>query len=537
MAGQSDDSERYKLLYDLGCAFGARLELDELIPTVVERCRDVLGAEAASVLFLDRASDELYFPYVSEADGEVARSLASMRFPATEGVAGEVLASGEAKRVGDARADPAFYDKVDEATGMETRQILAAPLRSVHGTIGVLEVVNPRDGGSFDDEDLQFLEALAGSVAVAIENARMHGDLKASEEKLRSQVGVLRRDLARRDTVREIVGVSEPMRAVLALMESAADSQLAVLIHGETGTGKELAARAIHQASSRADGPFVAVNVAALAGDILESELFGHVRGAFTGASRDRIGLFEAASGGTILLDEVGELTPSVQVKLLRVLQESEVTPVGSNRARRVDVRVLAATNSDLEKAVGEGRFREDLYYRLSVFPLVLPPLRERSGDVPLLVDHFLSRASELDGKKIAGIAPDVFATLARYQWPGNVRELENEIRRAVALTPAGGVIARTTLSPRILTPNGADIAAAAAPSSQQFSPRGLGPAAEKPTPRGDFAGLREARAAFEGRFIADALKQNGGNVTHTARTLGISRVALQKKLKDLGLR
>src|SRR6185369_12799245 len=275
------------------------------------------------------------------------------------------IASGKAMRVDDVASNPLFYDAVDRMTAFSTRTMIAAPLFTPIGTIGVIEVVN-RVGKPFTDEDLLFLETLAHSVAVAIDNARLYAQLRDSAERLHDQVGALRRDLARRQSFSEIVGSSRAMDEVLRLMESAASTTIAVLVEGETGTGKELVARGIHRTSSRANGPFLAVNCAALPETLLESELFGHRRGAFTGATKDRRGLFEVAAGGTVLLDEVGEMPYSMQAKLLRVLQEGEVVPLGDSRPRKVEVRILSATNRQLAHEVERGRFRKDLYFRLA---------------------------------------------------------------------------------------------------------------------------------------------------------------------------
>jgi two-component system response regulator HupR/HoxA len=310
---------------------------------------------------------------------------------------------------------------------------------------------------------------------------------------------------------------------VFRLMESAAASPIAVLIEGETGTGKELVARALHRASPRADGPFLAVNCAALSETLLESELFGHRRGAFTGAVSDRRGLFEAASGGTIFLDEIGEMPLPMQAKLLRVLQEGEVTPVGDNVPRPVEVRVISATNRDLMSEVVGHRFRNDLFYRLAAFPIRLPALRSRREDIPVIANRLLAAAVERHRKRIAGIAPEAMTLLMRHQWPGNVRELQNEIERAVALAQDGESVGAAHLSARL----GAEERPAEEPNLRESA---------EPTAEGD-SPLRRARAAFEASYIADMLRRHGGNVSRTARALGLSRVMLQKKMKEYGLR
>jgi Nif-specific regulatory protein len=514
MGGAADDG-RGRLLAELGNAFAAQLELDRLLELVVGRCAEALDAEGASVLLLDPGGTTLHFPHVAAADPAVGERLARLRFPADQGIAGVVLRSGRSLRLDDAAGDPRFNPAIDRETGFTTRALLCAPLRGREGPIGVLQVVNPRRARAFTEEDLRFVESLAGSIGIALENARLYEELRASEGRLREQVGALRRDLAARDET-GMIGTTAAMTEVFRLMESAAASPIPVLIEGETGTGKELVARAIHRASARAEAPFVAVNCAALAETLLESELFGHRRGAFTGAVQDRRGLFEAASGGTIFLDEIGEMPVRMQAKLLRVLQEGEITPVGDHRPRRVDVRVVAATNRDLAGLVAAGHFRDDLYYRLAAFPITFPPLRARREDIPLLVHRFLSETAQRHGKTIAGVRPAALDLLRRFPWPGNVRELRNEIDRAVALAAPGASLGPELLSAKIV----------GRPASEAT------PAAAEPV-----RPLREARAAFEVRYVAEALRRHRGNVSQAARALGISRVALQKKMKVLGLR
>ncbi len=529
-----EKTTRFRLLYDLGCAFAARIELDELFPFLVAKCIEVFDATGASVLLHDPANDELYFPFVAEKDPEVEALLLKLRFPADRGIAGSVLLSGKGVRVDDVQSDPRFFAGIDRATGLQTRTMLCAPLTTHQGVIGVIQVLNRGGELPFSDEDLAFLEALAGSAAVAIENARLYAKVKASEELLRVQVGALRRDIAHRDRFTEIIGTGPAMTEVFRMMESAAATPITVLIEGETGTGKELVARGIHRAGARAEGPFLAVNCAAVSETLLESELFGHRRGAFTGATQDHRGLFEAAAGGTILLDEIGEMPPAMQAKLLRVLQEGEVIPVGDTRPRKVDVRVISATNRDLHAEVLKKAFRQDLYYRLAVFPIQLPPLRERREDIPLLSDLILKNAAKRQETRVAGIDPAALDMLVRFDWPGNVRELENELERAVALAHDGEMITRGHLSAKLHSHGAGDTMPAATTAAAPASPPRPTAAASE---TGDTVPLRRARAGFEADYIRRVLDENARNVSRTARALGLSRVMLQKKMKEYGLR
>ncbi|HVO22354.1 MAG TPA: sigma 54-interacting transcriptional regulator [Candidatus Margulisiibacteriota bacterium] len=526
---------------ELGRACAERLELDDLIAFVAGECRAALDAEGAAVLLLDAQRHEFYFPSAAEDDAAVAARLRHLRFPAGLGIAGAALRERQALRVDDVGRDPRFFGGIDQTTGRTTRTLLAAPLLSRRGAIGVIEVVNRHGGGPFTDNDLAFLETLSSSVAAAIDNARRYALLKTSEERLQVQVAALRRDLARRDQFTEIVGTSAVMSEVFRLMESAAASPIAVLIEGETGTGKELVARGIHRTSSRADGPFIAVNCAALPEALLESELFGHRKGAFTGAAADRVGLFEAADGGTIFLDEIGEMPTAMQARLLRVLQEGEVVPVGDTRPRTIDVRVISATNRDLTAEVERGAFRRDLYYRLAAFPIHLPPLRTRGDDVALLVDRFLSIAGERHRKRIAGVEPEALAALTRFGWPGNVRELQNEVDRAVAIARDGSTIGTAHLSAKLAavpTPPQTDevmVRDAHPPHPGSADPHPFSPFHN---PQSAFSGsLRQARATFEAHYITDVLQRHGGNITRTAKELGLSRPVLHQKIKQYGIK
>ena len=337
------------------------------------------------------------------------------------------------------------------------------------------------------------------------ENGRLVEELRRANERLAAENAYLR-EIERPN---EIVGESAAMRSVLELIARVASSRTTVLIEGETGTGKELVARAIHAAGPRRDHLFVAVNCAALSEGLLESELFGHRRGAFTGATEDRKGLFEVASGGTLFLDEISETSPALQAKLLRVLQEGEVRPVGENRARMVDTRVIVATNRNLEDELKAGRFRDDLYYRLRVFPIRLPPLRERREDIPALARHLLGRLARQVKKPVAEPTEETLALLARYPFPGNVRELANELERAVLLAEPGAPITDDLLSERL----------------QEAAGDGAAPSL-----------LQHRANAFEREQIEAALARASGVKTHAAEELGITYRGLLKKMKRLGM-
>ena len=371
---------------------------------------------------------------------------------------------------------------------------------TAHGDVAT--AVRAMQSGAFDFVEKPFTRE---RMLVSVAKALAYAGLRDENRRLRALV-------AGRADLGAIVGSSSSLRAFLDDLRLAADSDATVLLFGESGTGKELAARAIHEGSPRRAGPFVVVNGAAIPESLVESELFGHRKGSFTGATEDRKGKFEAAGGGTIFLDEIGDLPLPAQARLLRVLQEGEVDKVGATAPLRVDVRVVAATRVDLEARVREGTFREDLWYRLNVIPLRIPPLRERPGDVPLLVEHFLVKHAQRHGRPVPRVEPDALDRLERYDWPGNVRELENLLERLVVLG-------------RSETIGAADLPEALRRDAPRFG------GARMDLPPGGIV-LEDV----ERGLIEEALRRSGGNQSATARFLGISRQTLIYRMKKFGL-
>ncbi|HET6582215.1 MAG TPA: sigma-54-dependent Fis family transcriptional regulator, partial [Nannocystaceae bacterium] len=444
---------------------------------------------------------------------EIGREGEGVQF--SRSVIDRVLASGEPVLSVDAAADDRF-DGSRSISHLNLRSVLAVPLAFRGEVLGAVYVDHRLRRGNFDEHDLGRVEAFAELAALAVAHARALAEVRAQSARIAEQHAKLGELLEAREVEvvglrarveqaqpagrHGIVGNAPAMQRVFKLIERLAETDVPVLIHGESGTGKELVARAIHDAGARRKGPFIAENCGAIPETLLESVLFGHARGAFTGADKARPGLFEAAHGGTIFLDEVGETSPGMQTKLLRVLQEGEVRRIGENTARPVDVRVIAASNRDLDALVEQGRFRRDLYYRIHVVRIELPPLRERAEDIPVLVQHFAAR----HGGAALRISPAAMRALASHAWPGNVRELENEVLRWVAL--CDGTVEPTDLSPGL---------------------SGTTPVADP-----DDLRIRPRVDRLERDLIARAMARAGGNQTRAAELLGLSRFGLQKKLR-----
>jgi len=383
------------------------------------------------------------------------------------------------------------------------RSLMCVPLRSRGKIIGTVYLDTRKEGALFSQEDLKFLEAFSDHAALALENARKRADLERENRRLQAAV-------ESRTQIGALVGRSPAMQRVFDLIEKVASSDLAVLILGESGTGKELAARAIHALSPLRRKTFLSENCAAIPETLLESELFGVARGAFTGADKDRPGLFELADGGTLFLDEIGDMTPGMQARLLRVLQEGELRRVGGEKVIKVKVRLLAATNRDLHKEVEAERFRQDLLYRLQVLMVQLPPLRERPGDIPLLASHLLERISLQRARPAPRMDREVMDLFERYSWPGNVRQLENSLQR-LALLAGDGPVTRTLVE------------------------------SEPELKRMLLASSADSEAVFslersERDQIDRALRAADGNRDRAARLLGISRATIYRKIKEYSL-
>ncbi len=396
--------------------------------------------------------------------------------------------------------------------GGQIMSVIAVPLWRGEEITGLVQADNRRSAGMFDEGDLEAALLVGAQAALALDNAALVGRLKLAEERARGENVYLKKK-EEKARFPDIIGDSPAMQQVFAQLDKVIDTRATVCIEGETGTGKELVASAIHYRSGRRDKMFVAQNCAALPENLLESELFGHKRGAFTSADSDKKGLFEIADGGTLFLDEMGEMPLSLQAKLLRVLQEGTIRPVGATAEKQVDVRIICATNRDLAAEVEKGRFRSDLYYRLMVFPIRLPPLRERREDIPLLARHFLARYAAEYRLELPGFSPEALDALAGYAWPGNIRELENEIQRLVIQAEPGHHVDLTDLSPRL---------------------RKIESTVAKVAPKKGT--LKEMMDQVERWLISEALRDHGGNKTRTAATLGITREGLHKKLDKLGL-
>lgn len=493
------DVNAHGALLEASRVINSSLDLHETLQAVAEQAARVMRAEASSVLVLDRRRNKLVF---KAAFGQKGDELLGQDFEAHLGIAGKVASTGRASLVENMASEKGFFSEFDRKLHFTTQNMICAPMIFQGQVVGVVEVLNCRDRPTFCGDDLEVVQIFANLAAIGLVNAERYEGLKRQNEGLRID-GL---------SSRHIIGAENSLKAVMALVGKVAHTAATVLLLGETGTGKELIARTIHRQSPRREAPFIAINCAAIPEGLLESELFGHEKGSFTGAVAQKPGRFELADGGTIFLDEVGELTPTIQVKLLRVLQEREFVRVGGTRTQSTDVRIIAATNRDLKARMQERQFREDLFYRLNVFPIHLPPLRERRPDIPELVQYYIGRVAADLKTAAPAMTESALQFLIHYNWPGNIRELQNVIERAVLLS--GGREITPDDLPKEIT--------AAGEASRIVAPPEAG-------------GLTLPEQ--EKMLCLRALEKNHWNQSKAARELGISRDHLRYRIRKFGLK
>ncbi|HEY5999112.1 MAG TPA: nif-specific transcriptional activator NifA [bacterium] len=494
-------------LYEVARLAAASLDLDATLTAVLRALAEHLEMERGTLTLLDTATGHLA---VRASHGLTRSEMRRGLYKVGEGITGRVFASGAPFVVPDIGKEPLFLNRTGSRRDLAKENIsfIGVPVAVRGKTIGVLTVDKLFAREVDFEEDIRLLKTVASIVGQAV---KLHEMVEAEKAALVEENQLLREEVGKRVSLPNIVGGTKRMQEVFRAAEVVAKSRATVLLRGESGTGKELVAKAVHHLSPRGGGPYVRFNCAAVPEGLLESELFGHEKGAFTGAIGAKKGRFELADGGTIFLDEIGDLPLPLQPKILRVLQEQEFERLGSERTVRVDVRVIAATSRDLERLLAAGQFREDLYYRLNVVPIFIPPLRERREDVPALVDHFARRFGEEAGRAVR-FTPAAVAALAAHEWPGNVRELENTIERTVVLS------ARSLI-------DAADLKLLATGA----------PAATATTTGGD-AGLPGTVHDIELRMLREALEATRWRQAAAARRLGITPRQIGYRIRKYGL-
>jgi len=474
-------------------------DLNALLTKIVDSAMELSVADAGSLMIADKERQELYFEV---ALGSKGKEVKEFTVKMGEGIAGWVALHDKEIIVNDVVSDQRHLRKISSKIGYPTNTMMAVPLRVRGECIGVVEVINKLKGDIFSQDDLEWLRLFASQAALAITNAK-------SLDQARSEIQVLQDRTVVDDGFHTLVSKSQEIQEILNFIDKLAVTESSVLILGESGVGKELFAEQIHLRSHRSHAPFVRVNCAALPEGLLESELFGHVKGAFTSAVSNRRGRFEAADSGTIFLDEIGDLPLGLQAKLLRVIQDKTFEKIGSDVTVTVNVRILAATNKDIAAMVEKGEFRSDLYYRLNVLPLYIPPLRQRAEDIPELARYFLSKFMRLNNKQFEGFSDKAIEALLSYSWPGNIRELQNCIERACVIA-SGKLIERKDLFHR----------------------------QSDPGERGDGdRDLKTAMNVFKVNYIRMVLAENGGNQTEAAKALNVQRTYLSRLVKELNIK
>lgn len=484
--------EELTLLFEISQTLEESPELHDIISPVLEKLSDKLGMNHGTLALLNRETNEIT---IETSVHLTENQQKKTKYKPGEGITGAVIQSGDPIIVEDIKKAPQFLDKTGQkrARGSSRVSFICVPVIHGNETIGAFSMDKVYENLENIKEDLKLLTIISSMIAKKV---KIRQRIIEKNQRLLDENSRLQKELQQTNKPDNMIGSSQAMHDVFTLINQVSKSDASVLIRGESGTGKELVAHAIHHDSLRSKKPFIKVNCAALPENLIESELFGHEKGAFTGALSGRMGRFELADGGTIFLDEIGELTPAIQVKLLRVLQEREIERVGGNKVIKVDVRIITATNRNLEDEIKNGIFREDLFYRLNVFPINLPPVRERKTDIIPLCDHFIDKFNSRNAKKVKRISSGAIDLLTSYHWPGNVRELENCIERAVLLTN-DMVIHSYNLPPSLQS-------------------------AESTGTKSNTT-LKEAVEALEKEMLIEAIKETKGNRAKAARKLGIT--------------
>jgi len=502
------DVEKLNTLVEINTRINENyFDLDALLVHILESAMRLVKCEASSLLLVEN-KDTLKFKVALGPAGVQAKEIP---VAVVDSIAGWVIKNDKSLIIDNVLDDPRFFYAVQEKTGYVTKTMAAVPLRSKNTCIGVIELLNKAAGIAFNRDDLAILELLSVQAGIAYQNAQAYRRAKVEIRELETAISA-------GTDFHQFVAADSVVLDLIKVIERVAETNSSVLILGESGVGKELVAERIHLKSPRADKPFVRVNCAALSEQLLESELFGHVRGAFTDAVSDFTGRFEAAHGGTIFLDEIGEFPFNLQAKLLRVIQSRCFEKVGSTKTIKSDVRIIAATNRDLETMIKEGTFRSDLYFRLNVLPITVPPLRQRHGDIEPLAEFFCQKFAKETKKNFSGFSKDAIDLLYAYSWPGNIRELENSVERACVLgTPPVITAADLRINCRDIAP------AAFACGETEVSAKNMS--------------LKDALFHFKKRYVTMILEQNGWNQTAAAKVLGIQRTYVSRLMNELSIR
>jgi len=506
MTPNAIDVEKLNTLVEINTRINANyFDLDALLVYILEAAMRLVKCEASSLLLVENA-DTLKFRV---ALGPAGVKALAIPVAAKGSIAGWVVENNESLIINDVAQDPRFFGAVQEKTGYVTKSMVAVPLRFEKKCIGVIELLNKDALVPFNRDDLAILELLSVQAGIAYQNASAY-------RQARTEIRELETAISSGGEFHQFVAADASVLDLFKVIEQVAETNSSVLILGESGVGKELVAERIHLKSPRCSKPFVRVNCAALSEQLLESELFGHVRGAFTDAVSDSTGRFESANGGTIFLDEIGELPYNLQAKLLRVIQTRSFEKVGSSKTITADVRIIAATNRDLEAMIKQGTFRSDLFFRLNVLPITVPPLRRRQGDIEPLADFFRKKFSVETKKNFTGFSEEALRLLHTYSWPGNIRELENSIERACVLgTPP-------LIEAANLRINSAELA--------EGVPLRVNTGG-KPAP------LKDALFRFKKEYVTNVLEQTGWNQTEAAKLLDVQRTYVSRLMHELSIR